>query len=234
MNLGNWQPFFKLDENGKRCMAQQTYEPLINPERTVFCANYDWLNTYQKYDEPVRELYTKEVVDYFFGKEIEYAHRFSTKPWGAKIIEIDYLRKRLFVEWNGETANEIIYSKRNFADYCPDWREQYNTIMTDMYKDGVYKLTMYPHCHYVDKGGVLRTLDWYGCVEVNDPFIEAKYMDGIIHHTALFRLAETGDLINGRYNLENMFKGSLGTHVLWGDEPMKDVYFNIFGKQPDA
>ena len=53
-------------------------------------------------------------------------------------------------------------------------------------------------------------------------------MDGIIHSTAQFRLDETGDLINGKYNLELMFKGSLGTHVLWGKENMRWIYKEIF------
>jgi len=68
----------------------------------------------------------------------------------------------------------------------------------------------------------------YGCVEVDDPFIEAKYMDGIIHSTAQFRLDETGDLVNGKYNLETMFKQSLGVHVKWGKEDMRFIYEEMF------
>ena len=53
-------------------------------------------------------------------------------------------------------------------------------------------------------------------------------MDGIIHNTAQSRLDETGDLVDGKYNLELMFKGSLGTHVLWGEENMQWIYKEIF------
>ena len=68
----------------------------------------------------------------------------------------------------------------------------------------------------------------YGCIEVADPYIQAKYMDGIIHSTAQFRLDETGDLVDGRYNLETMFKQSLGKHVKWGNEDMNWIYKEIF------
>jgi hypothetical protein len=109
-----------------------------------------------------------------------------------------------------------------------DWQQQLKTIMLDCYNSGVYKLTMYPHCHYFDQYGQMHTIDMYGCVEVSDPFIDAKYMDGIIHSTAQFRLDETGNLINGKYNLEIMFKQSLKTHVKWVDEDMSYIYKEIF------
>jgi len=234
MNIDNWTPFYKLDsEDHTRCMAQQTYEPLINPERTVFCANYDWANKYQRHEDPIRELYTPEVVDYFFEKELFYLERFKDKSYTPRILEVDYDKKRIFLEWHGETCNEIIYSGRKLENYCPTWREQLHDIMLDQYDEGIYKLTMYPHCYFIH-WGKLHVIDWYGCVPVSDPFIEAKYMDGIIHRTALFRLQETGDLINGRYNLENMFKGSLGQHVKWGDESMAWIYESIFGVKPNV
>jgi hypothetical protein len=53
-------------------------------------------------------------------------------------------------------------------------------------------------------------------------------MDGIIHSTAQFRLDETGKTANNKYNMELMFKGSLGKHVNWGTEKMQYIYTEIF------
>jgi hypothetical protein len=226
MNTTNWTPFYKYDNNGTYgAMSQQTYEPLVSPDGKTFCANYDWQNQYQRVWQPDRVGYTQDVVEYFFNKEAEYATRFKDKPYSPDIIDIDYANKRIFYNW-GASCNVLLYSGEGSMPM--NWREQVFNMLLDAYNNGVYKLTMYPHCFYVDASDQLRTIDWYGCVEVADPFIEAKYMDGIIHSTAQSRLDETGDLVDGKYNMELMFKGSLGTHVLWGEENMQWIYREIF------
>ena len=171
--------------------------------------------------------YTKEVVDYFFDKEVHYASKYQSKSWAPEIIDIDAVNKRIFYNFNGPTCNEMIYGQGIIS---PTWRIQIYDIMMDLYTDGVYKLTMYPHCHFYDQHGQMHTIDMYGCVEVADPFIDCAMMDGIIHETAQFRLDETGEIINGRYNLEKMFKRSLNTHVKWGDQTLSHIYEDIFGE----
>lgn len=224
MNIDKWLPFYKYSDQGEYgCMSQQTYEPLISPDGKTFCANYDWQNKYQRRWQPDRPLYTKEVVDYFFNKEKEYALRFQDKPWAPKIVDIT--DTAIFYSWHGLTCNEMIHRGQTMPS---NWEDQIYNIMLDIYRSGVYKLTMYPHCHFFDKDGQMHTIDMYGCVEISDPFIECKMMDGIIHETAQFRLDETGNTINNKYNLETMFKRSLGVHVKWGDKTLSNVYKEIF------
>lgn len=232
MNIKNWIPFYKLDPQGIKCMSQQTYEPLFNPEGTVYCANYDHTNQYQRLEDPERPLYTKQAVDYFFDKEVEYILKYQHSDFMPEVLEIDYDNKRIFFRWHGESCNHIIYSGRNLDDYCADWRDQIKNIELVLFKSGTYKLTMYPHCHFIDRDGRMKAIDWYGCVPVDDFWIDAQWMDSIIHHTAKFRLEETGDIVNGKYNLERMFKGSMGRHVLWGDQDMRYIYREIFGADP--
>ena len=226
MDIKDWTPFWKIDADDRtRCMSQQTYEPLISPDGKTFCANYDVNNLYQRHEDAERPLYTEEVVDYFFNKEVEYAKRFNTKPYGSEIVEIDYANKRIFYKW-GKSCNELLYG--DLGDMPMNWKEQVFNMLLDAYNEGVYKLTMYPHCFYVDYGDQLRTIDWYGCVEVADPKIDAKYMDGIIHETAKFRLEETGAIVDGKYNLETMYQRSMQEHVKWGEESMEWIYREIF------
>ena len=67
LETSNWLPYYKLNEEGQRAMTQQTYEPLISPDKKTFCANYSYNNAYQH-----RQGYTKEVVDWFFENEIKH------------------------------------------------------------------------------------------------------------------------------------------------------------------
>lgn len=233
MNIDHWKPFFKLDESGRPCMSQQTYEPLLNPEGNIFCANYDCNNRYQRLEDEYRPLYTKQAVDYFFDQEIKYILEYKNYHFMPDLLDIDYQKKKIFFRWHGESCNHMIYGSKKIDAVCPDWKDQIKNIILDLYNSGTYKLTMYPHCHYVDRYGKMKSIDWYGCVPTNNYWVDAIWMDSIIHHTAKFRLEETGDIINGKYNLERMFKGSIGKHVKWGDQDMAYIYKEIFGKDPE-
>jgi hypothetical protein len=231
MNTDNWKPFFKLDHSGYECMSQQTYEPLLNLEKNVFCANYEWTNKYQRREDPIRPLYTEESVNYFFDQEVKYILKYNNSYFMPKILDIDYQGKKIFYEWHGDSCNHLIYGSRNLDTVCPDWKEQIKNILLDLYKSGTYKLTMYPHCHYVARDGQIKSIDWYGCIPVDDPWVNSAWMDSIIHHTAKFRLEETGAIIDGKYNLEKMFQNSMHDHVLWGRQDLKYIYEHIFNKE---
>lgn len=222
MNTDNWIPFYKYSDEGFRGMAQQTYEPLINPERTVLCANYNINNSYQFKYGP-RPLYTLDVVDWFFENELKYMTKFKNKSYMPMLLDVDKINKKIFYEWNGYSLNELLFEGQDV-----EWKESIKNILLDLYKEDTYKLTMYPHCHFIDKHGVMKAIDWYGCVSASDPFIETKYMDGIIHETAIFRLKETGDIINEKYNLEIMFKQGLLQHVKWNNFSLEYIYKEIF------
>lgn len=221
-----WTQYLKLSEEGNPCMAQQTYEPLVSADGKTFCKNYSWPNEYQYIETSNRPLYTDEVAEWFFYNELKYIKLFKDKPYAPEIIDIDYTTRKIYLKWYGESCNQVIYSGKEWPS--KQWHKQIKDIMLDQYNEGIYKLTMYPHCHYIDDNNNMRAIDWYGCVPVDHPYVEEKYMQGIIHETAQFRLEETGEAINHVLNLETMFKRSLGTHVLWGDTDMSYIYKEIF------
>lgn len=233
MLIGNWRPYLKFDDLGQyRCMAQQTYEPLINPEGTVFCANYDWKNKYQR-RESDRPGYTENVVDFFWNKEVESLLAYKDKPYAPELIDIDYTNKRIFFKWYGKSCNEIIYSKEDLSDVSLNWRDQIASILLDLHNSGTYKLTMYSHCHMIDNHGQMRAFDWYGCMPVSDPLIDSVYMNAIIHGTALHRIKEVVTQ-DGKYDLGQMFKRSLGNYVRWGSQNLVYVYRQMFNEEPSS
>jgi hypothetical protein len=220
VNIDNWKPFFKYGDDGELCLAQQTYEPLISPDRTVFCANYDWQNKYQRLYE-TRDLYNEEVCEWFFQNEVNHLLKFKHKQYAPNILDIDYKNKKIFFEWNGYTFNEMLHRGEHV-----EWREPLKNIMLDLVHEGIYKLTMYPHCHFLDKSGTMKTIDWYGCISSSNPLIETKYMDAIVHETARFRLNETVRT-ETHYNLEVMYQQSMRNHVKWAGETLEYIYGEI-------
>ncbi len=222
----NWNPYFKLDYNGLPCMAQQTYEPLVSDDGKTFCKNYSFPNDYQYSDANDRPLYTEEVVEWFWYNELKWIEYFKNKSYAPEIIDIDHASKKIYLKWYNESCNQIMYGDRSWPE--DQWRKQIKDIIIDQYQEGVYKLTMYPHCHYIDNDNNMRAIDWYGCVKVDYPYVEERFMQGIIHDTAKFRIEETGTVNTGLINLEIMFKRSLSTHVLWGYQNMNYIYKELF------
>lgn len=207
-------------------MAQQTYEPLVSEDGHTFCCNYSFPTEYQYMETIDRPLYTNDVVEWFFFNELTYLEYFKDKPYAPEVIDVNYSERRIYLKWYGESCNQVMYGNKQWPQDL--WRQQIKDIIIDQYNEGVYKLTMYPHCHYIDNNGQMRAIDWYGCVPVESPYIAEKYMQGIIHDTARFRLDETGAAVDSVLNLEKMFKRSLGEHVLWGDQNMNYIYKEIF------
>ena len=168
-----------------------------------------------------RDLYTEEVCDWFFQNELYHLEKFKDKSYVPNILDIDYKNKKIFFEWHGYTFNEMLHNRETV-----EWQEQLKYIMIDLYNSGTYKLTMYPHCHFLDANGVMKTIDWYGCVTITNPLIKAKYMDAIVHETARFRLDET-DRSDTHYNLELMYKQSMLNHVKWQGQSLGYIYDEI-------
>lgn len=226
MNTSTWNYYYKFSESNKRSMAQTTYEPLINPEGTVFCANYNINTSYHK-SMAERPLYTQEVIDWFFNNEVKNIEFFKNKSYAPEILDIDFTNKKIFIKWYGSNCNEIIYSGKNWP---MQWINMIRDIMLDQFNEGYYKLTMYPHCHYVTDQGIMKAIDWYGCVPINNPLVPVQCMDAIIHDTAKDRLKETGEAVDGYYNLEVMFKQGLKKHVKWGHVSLEFIYNRMFNK----
>lgn len=205
-------------------MAQTTYEPLVNPDKTVFCKNFTCTSKYHA-GMGERPLFTEEVVKWFFDNEVRNIETFSKKSYAPEVLDIDYKNQKIFIKWYGGTCNQTVYTNPNWPT---EWLGMLKDIVLDQYKEGYYKLTMYSHCHYIAADGSMKAIDWYGCLPVNNPLVPVKCMDAIIHESAKFRLDETGPVIDGYYNLEEMFKRGLEEHVLWGDRNLKFIYDSIF------
>jgi hypothetical protein len=98
-------------------------------------------------------------------------------------------------------------------------------IIKDIYNDGYYKITLYPHCYFIE-GGILKTMDFYGCIEQQDPYIDFEKVKGLINVSA-HRFEEALDE-RKRLNIEIMFKRSLTTYVYWPDNILPKIYTELF------
>ena len=231
MKLENWTPFYKINpDNGELIETNLIYTPLVSPDGKVFCMNFDHSSKYQNEELsswlPQRPYYTKEMVKFFFDREVKYLTALCKYTWAPKIIDIDIINQQIFFEWSGETCNQIVYSDRKLEDYCSDWKEQMFNILKDITDAGYYKTSLYPHCFYLD-AGILKTFDFYGCVESANPFVAISDIKGMIGETSgpRFEAAVKDEVLN----VEILFKDALKTWVKWPDNYLSEVYERLYG-----
>ena len=230
MNTDNWIPFYKINpEDNNLIETNLIYTPLVSPSGNTFCMSFDYKNKYQHEDLahwlPERPYYTKEMVKFFFDREVKYLSVFKDYSWAPRNISIDYDEQKIFFSWSGETCNQIVYGNRNLDDECPNWKEQMFTIIKDIVDAGYYKPSLYPHCYYIDDG-VLRTIDFYGCIEKEHPYIALEDIRGMIGETSGPRFEAA--IVDGFLNLEVLFKGALQSWVKWPDDVLPEFYRKLY------
>ena len=206
MNTADWTEYFKLEE-GIPCPTNMVYVPLMNQDMSILCMDFG--NSRITFDNT-----------FFFNNEITYLEKFKNYSWAPEVLEIDIKYRKIFIKWYGETFNNRIYSGKQIDTVCPNWKYQLRTIITDIVTAKVYKMTIYPHCFYADSNGIMRTIDFYSCVDKANPYIAIDLVNHIIGQKSKHRWVEAidGDFVN----FELFFKNALTKHVEWPDDALKD------------
>lgn len=184
MDTSAWRELYKFAD-GHPCRATTIYVPLVNELGTVFCMDFG--NAEIQFDNT-----------FFFLRELEFLNKFKDYDWAPNVLSIDRDNKKVYISWNTDTCNTIINSDRTLDEVCPDWKKQLAIIINQLLAAGVYKLTLYPHCFYVDNTGKLRTTDFYGCVPQHDTQIPKSVVENIMSKSSAHRWAEAtaGDTVD--------------------------------------
>ena len=225
IDTNDWRYLYKIDYlNGHDVSTNMLYTPLINPEGNIMCMKWDAKDAYQIENTKL----TQELVDYFFQREIIHLPLFGDYTWAPRIIDIDIIYKKIFIEWNTETCNHIILGKNRmaFSDICPDWEQQLFTIIKDITDKGYYKMSLYPHCFFLDKDNVLKTFDFYACVSQKERYISLKRLEGMMGGDKPYRFTEA--TVDDRIDFDIFFKRSLQEHISWPNNALNKIYHKIY------
>ena len=221
LDIKKWNNYGKLI-NGIPYRSNLLYTPKMNKSMDILCMSWDINDPYQFENGKKREKLTNELMDYFFRKEVENIKFFKHYKWAPTILKIDEKKKQIFIEWNKETCNDILVKGYKLEEFCPDWKSQLFTIINDIINAGYYKMSLYTHCFFINKNGILKTFDYYACVDQSKPFIEVKKLDGMIGNDSEGRFKEA--IIGESVNFELFFKQALKNHIKWPDNALEIFY----------
>lgn len=222
--MNDWPFYYKIDpEYNSRVGNNLLYTPRINIEKQVMCMDWDSKSEYQNYSQ--RPDFTEELVSFFYERELYYLDKFKEFTWCPKIL--DTKPNKIFIEFSGETLNDILYTEgRNIEVEVPDYEEQVYNIVKDIVDSGYYKMSLYPHCFFV-QNGVLKTFDYYACIPSSDPYLEKHRLSGMMGKDSAGRFSEATN--DNLINFEVFFKRLLSHHVKWPNNLFPRIYERIFG-----
>lgn len=219
--MNAWTPYYKLDENRMPCRAQMAYEPLINKEQNVMCMNFDTSNMYQDYKNNIG--FIPPIVHNFYKMELKYLEKFKNYGWAPDVLDIT--QDKIFIRWNDVTCNDVINSGNSLDDICPTWKLQLKNAITDQLSERVYKLSLYPHCHFIDLQGQLRAFDCYMSFDFDNYFVDLEKINGLIHKQTEHRITES--VANGNVDMKQFFLRALESHVVWPNNYLNTLYKEI-------
>jgi len=204
---------YKIDYSDlTECTTNLLYTPIII-DNCVLCM--DWNSS--EYHEKVL---SDSLLAWFFAREVCGLEKFQGYSWAPEIVEINHINRRIYFKWYGETLNHILLdSNRDINIECPDWKEQLNCILNDIVSEGYCKVTLYPHCFYLDDNKRIHTMDFYGSAPIDDCIVELSKVEDMIGSESVQRFAEAR--VDDNIDFGIFFNRLLETYMdkYWDDNP---------------
>lgn len=226
MDTNNWNYYYKLNLAGEPTDSNLLYTPTVNPEQTVMCMHYCVDTEYRKEGPVINE----DLIQWFFEREVKFLNELSNFKTTPKLYDVDLKNRKIFIEWNRETLSQIVFDKkRNLDQELPDWKIQIRNFLIKTKNNSFYKMSLYPHCFYIDKDGVLKTIDYYAVVPYNERFIERKIIEGVIGRQGAYRFDESTNE-DGYVDFKKFFKITLTKHLtmFWPNSPFTELFEEIY------
>lgn len=229
MDISNWSFYHKINlSNMKRETTQMVYEPRVSVDKKTFCMNFNISSDYQKKQTKLYpELYTEEFIDRMFNREIKYLEMCSSFYWVPEILDIDTKKRQIFFKWYGNTCNDLFFQYNVKGEILEICLKQFEEIVEDQIKNGIYKITLYPHCHYLDNNKRLRTFDFYACCTDKEKLIPFDDMKPLLGDS-LYKFTECVEKEN--INLKLLYENSIKNYSLWPKEITEKLYEKFFRK----
>lgn len=163
-DVTNWDLYWNIE--GTDCYrANLVYTAYRSPDKKHFC---QWFIRDIRYhnDNDENSLWTEQLLEDRFRKEIKFHAVASQSMPTLKIVEIDELQRKIIYEWPGDDFfMQSIYAGSREA-VLPNWKEQWVELIEKMWQSNITKLSLHPNSWTVDNG-VLIPFNWFYCYDTD-------------------------------------------------------------------
>jgi hypothetical protein len=206
MDLTNWIEYQKI-EDGYPCRTNTVYVPLMNSDHSILCMDFG--NKEIKFDNT-----------FFFNRELEYLEKFKNYSWAPTVLNVNVEHKQIFIKWFEVTCNNLL-REHSLDILCKNWKMQLRAIIKDILNSNTYKLTLYPHCFYIDNTLSLKTFDFYACVDKDNSVLPVELVKNIIGKQSIERWDEAID--QHTVNFELFFNRALEKYIKWNGQTLEEI-----------
>lgn len=219
MDIDNWNYFYKY-KDGQLQSTNLLYSPYVNPEGTILCMNWDETDPYQAMDD---KNISRDLIEFFFEKEIDNLTKFQNFSWCPKICQVDTSNRKIFIEWNNQTLNHLFHQKINLDTKCHNWRDQISTIVEDIVNAGFMKMALYPHCFYLDEHNTIKTFDFYSCIPIDNPYVKISKIKNMIGEDSGNRFLDA--TVNDNIDFRIFFSNTLENYLsgFWNENIFNQI-----------
>jgi hypothetical protein len=228
-DTSNWEYYYKLTQDGYPTDSNMLYTPKMNPEKNILCMHYCVDQDYRKNGTVLEE----DLIQWFFDREVRFLNELSHFKTTPSVVDVDLANRKIFIEWNKETLSQVVFDKsRNLDEELPDWKDQIKDFLLATKANSIYKMSLYPHCFFIDKNKVLKTIDYYAVVPYTDRFIERRIIEGVIGKHGAYRFDESTNN-HGYVDFKQFFEITLTKHLelYWPSSPFGDLFKELYGNE---
>lgn len=162
-DVTNWDLYWNY-EQGDCYRANLVYSAYCSPDKKHFCQWFYRDNKYHR-DEYENSLWTEELLEDRFRKELKYHERASKVMPVLDIVEIDEKARKVIYAWPGDDF--LMQSFRlSREEVLPDWQDQWVSLIEKMWSANITKLSLHPNSWTV-RDGVLVPFNWFYCYDTD-------------------------------------------------------------------
>jgi hypothetical protein len=146
--------------------------------------------------------------------------------WLAPFAKDERFGWKIYIRFTGHLVQDILDRGEKLEEYCPDWKEQLEQMCVDLHKEGIYKLSMYPKCFFIDEDKVLKTFSFFSASRyIEQPINMQLYMPLLNSDRAsLVRKLMVGDKLDMGLLNEKAFK----EYIKWPGDPLPEIYQKVY------
>lgn len=205
MNIQNWKYYYNL-EGDEWVRANLVYTPYISPDGKTFCMDFNRSLDYHKYSEE-NILWNDALLTERFNREIEFHSRAATTIPTLKIIDIDEIDRKIFIEWHG---NDFLMQGKLFDGYnnvLPQWKDQWLERINQMWDLDILKFSLHPNS-WVAKEGTLIPFNWFFSFDLKEKPITIRSLliqISLGRQEKLSKVLETFNMdLDTEYNIKDL------------------------------
>jgi hypothetical protein len=178
--------YYNVMPDGEKWRNNLIYTSLISQDKKVFV---QWYHNDTEYHKGQNQVVDPELMEEKWFREVNHLTQMRNNypDLVPKILEIDLLKRKIFLEIDGPDFWQLAGTiKQDYDSVLPNWREQMFDIFKAHKSLGIYKYSLHPSSYFL-VDGKLKSINYFFCYRDHDKEISLR---SVMSHISESRQAD--------------------------------------------